>query len=201
MDDLTVDLPTGRPEVLRAAVEEVPGVGAEGIRPTESVRAPLLAPLELPAALAQTEPSSVLKRLIEGMPKTLFANWSWAFHGYDGRPTVIAASVGAPSLSNIETPWLPLEDARRLAPAQWMPPAWRMGPGSCSGFPPRFLFCGARRAAKQTALHYNRIASTDAIGPNRLDGKEYLDSSHRPLTLADEQMNRGRLRRRLQWRS
>lgn len=130
MDDLTVDLPTGRPEVLRAAVEEVPGVGAEGIRPTESVRAPLLAPLELPAALAQTEPSSVLKRLIEGLPKALFANWSWAFHGYDGRPTVIAASVGAPSLSNIETPWLPLEDARRLAPAQWMPPAWRMGPGS-----------------------------------------------------------------------
>lgn len=138
VDDLTIHLPKGGPEILRTAVEEVPGAIVEGVRSTETVPMPLTAPLELAAGLATSDRNLIMKTLVDGLPGALWSNWSWAIQAYDGRPTLIAASPGAPSLSNVETPWLPLEDARRLSPAQWMPPAWRMGRGSEAAAVPLF---------------------------------------------------------------
>lgn len=130
VDDLTVEFRDGRPEVIRAAIEEVPGVLVESIREVDTARSPLLAPLELAAQLSQVNSGECLTLLANGLPGALSASWAWVVQGYDGRLDVIAASGGAPSLTNLDTPWLPLDGTRRLAPAQWMPPAWRMGRGA-----------------------------------------------------------------------
>ena len=40
-------------------------------------------------------------------------------------PQVLHASGDVPGIDELETPWLPIEDLRRLNRAPWMPAAWR----------------------------------------------------------------------------
>ncbi|MGH2730664.1 MAG: amino acid-binding protein [Actinomycetota bacterium] len=126
VDDLCVEAPEGLTEALRRAAEEVPGAVVEAIRPLETVR-DVLSPMELATALVDTEPGDVMQTFVKGLPKALWSTWCVALRAAEPHPAVLASSAGAPSLTNVETPWLPLDDPRRFAHALWMPPAWRMG--------------------------------------------------------------------------
>lgn len=127
VDDLTVESASAGATEVRAAAERTAGVIVEAIRPIEAVPDPLALMTLVSEMIAS--PGESLNLLVDGLPRAMRANWCWVVHFFDGRLDVIAASAGAPSLSNIETPWLPLDAPRVLAPAQWMPSAWRMGSG------------------------------------------------------------------------
>ena len=130
VDDLCIEAPDGLTEALRLAAEQVPGAVVEAVRPLEAFR-DVPSPMELAAILAETTGSVALDMLVDGLPGAMWASWCVALAaGAGGRasaPEVLAASIGAPSLSNVTTPWLPLEQPRRFDPAPWMPPAWKMG--------------------------------------------------------------------------
>jgi hypothetical protein len=126
IDDLCVEAPDGVLDPLRRAVEEAPNAIVEAIRPLTSFR-DVFAPMSLAGALAETPSAEVLGLLVERLPEALWASWCAAVTVVDGQTITIAASSSAPSLTNVETPWLPLDRVRRLDSALWMPPAWRMG--------------------------------------------------------------------------
>ncbi|MEA2435435.1 MAG: hypothetical protein QOG54_2892 [Actinomycetota bacterium] len=127
VDDLTVEVPDGGTlaEALRRAAEEVPGAVVEAVRPIPHIHSSSSA-MELGAAIVEAGPSRALQTLTDGMPGALWASWAVALSP-GSPPEVLAASASAPSMSNVETPWLPLDRSRRLAPAPWMPAAWCMG--------------------------------------------------------------------------
>lgn len=128
VDDICVEAADDSAETLRHAVEWVPGAIVEAMRPVES--APdILEPMRLAAELSRGTPDQAIERLVEGLPAAMWASWSAAVEAGSPQPRVLAASRGAPSLTNVDTPWLPLEGPRHLPGAMWMPPAWRMGPG------------------------------------------------------------------------
>jgi hypothetical protein len=126
VDDVRIEAPDGLTEALRLAAEQVPGAVVEAVRPLEAfLEVP--SPMELAASLAETTGILALETLIEGLPGAMWASWAVALAGSTSGPQVLAASTGAPSLSNVETPWLPLDRPRRFDAAPWMPPAWKMG--------------------------------------------------------------------------
>ncbi|MEA2498149.1 MAG: hypothetical protein QOH26_554 [Actinomycetota bacterium] len=126
VDDLQIEAPDGLTEALRLAAEQVPGAVVEAVRPLEAFR-DVPTPMELAAILAEATGSVALYMLVDGLPGAMWASWCVALAGGSGRPEVLAASVGSPSLTNVDTPWLPLEQPRRFDAAPWMPPAWKMG--------------------------------------------------------------------------
>jgi hypothetical protein len=126
VDDLCVEAPDGVVEPLRRAVEEAPQAIVEAIRPLTSSR-DVLAPMTLAGALVEAPPGKALDLLVERLPKALWASWCAVVTAVDGESVTIASSPLAPSLVNVETPWLPVDRPRRLESALWMPPAWRMG--------------------------------------------------------------------------
>lgn len=123
VDDLLVEAPEGITEARRRA-EQVTGVVVEAARPVEAFRE-VITPVELAAALAEAT-GDVIKVLVDGLPRAFWATWSLALSPDRSSPQVIASSFGAPGVTNLETPWLPLEGPRRLKVAQWMPPSWRL---------------------------------------------------------------------------
>lgn len=82
--------------------------------------------MHLAASIAETSLDDSLSMLIEGLPEAMWTSWAVVLRN-GSTPHVLAASSGSPSMTNVETPWLPLEAPRAFAPAPWMPPAWRMG--------------------------------------------------------------------------
>lgn len=126
VDDLVVEAPGGLAEALRRSAEDVSGVVVEAIQPMDAWRDPIT-PMELAAELVEGEPSDVLSKLVTGLPVALWATWAFVIRAGNPIPEVLDASPGAPSLDNVDTPWMPIDSPRRFAHALWMPPAWRMG--------------------------------------------------------------------------
>jgi hypothetical protein len=108
---------------LRRAMEQVPGVIVEALREVDVLPDPG-APLALGARVAERGKGAV-RTLVEGLPAALTASWSCAIGSGVGGIDLLASSGDAPALDGIEVPWLPLVAPRRLARAEWMPPAWR----------------------------------------------------------------------------
>lgn len=123
VDEITVEAEGSSPDGLREAIQSVPGVAVEVVRRVDRTPDPL-APLLLADRLSRGL-ATPLETLVDGLPEALASGWAIAFA--DGaEPEVIAASPGAVVPGNLQTPWLPLEGARRLHYGDWMPTRWRM---------------------------------------------------------------------------
>jgi hypothetical protein len=125
VDDLCVDAADDAAEALRLAAEVVPSAVVEAIRPVSRERQDP-SPLDLAAVLAEAAPGRGLEELVDGIPGAMWASWAVALRA-GAPPDTLAASRTAPSLTNVTTPWIPLDGPRRFNPSPWMPPAWCMG--------------------------------------------------------------------------
>ncbi|MGQ0680073.1 MAG: ACT domain-containing protein [Actinomycetota bacterium] len=131
VDDLVVEAPEGMQEALRLAMDSVPGLVVEELRPLEAFQ-DYMSPLELAAALTEaTEP--VITTLIERLPEALRSDWCIVLKRCSSGLEVLGSGLGAPSLSDVEAPWMPLHGPTKLLPAAWMPASWTMGPASRDG--------------------------------------------------------------------
>lgn len=131
VDDLVVEAPEGMQEALRRASEAVPGLVVEELRPLEAFQ-DYMSPLELAASLAEAAQPAVTT-LIERLPEALRADWCIVLTRQDRVIKVLGSGLGAPSLMEVDAPWLPLEAPTRLPPADWMPSSWTIGPASREG--------------------------------------------------------------------
>lgn len=109
--------------VLRAAVEDVPGLVVEALVPSATFRA-VDAPVTLAAALVE-EGRGAITALVDGLPGALWTTWAMALTRSLQGLEVLVASEAAPPLQVGSLPWLPLQRARRFEAAPWMPEAWR----------------------------------------------------------------------------
>lgn len=124
VDEVCVEGEGLSPESLRAAAAFAPGVIVETVRRISRVPDPLGA-LVLADRLARGTGDPLLT-LIEGLPDALGAAWALGMTSTHGGTEVTAASADAPSPGLLDTPWLPLHNARRLSLAEWAPVNWRM---------------------------------------------------------------------------
>lgn len=124
VDDLAVDLPTGRPpDVLITAAESVPGVEVESLRP-HSGRLDTHRELELIEEIA-TDPDNGLRLLADGVPRIFRAGWALIAVREAGKSYRLAESAAAPETRAGDLPWLPLTRAIVLDPAvHWVPEPW-----------------------------------------------------------------------------
>lgn len=111
------------PEVVRHALEQVPGVLVEQVRAVHSFPDPG-APVALAARLIE-QGTGAVGVLVQGLPEALDASWCAAVVRGLAGPEVLAQTAGAPDLDGLEAPWLPLPAPRRLPSARWMPASWR----------------------------------------------------------------------------
>jgi hypothetical protein len=114
VDDLRVEAPGGMQEALRRAAEQVPGFTVEYLRPVEAF-GHVLEPLELAALLEDCGRGTSLATLVEHLPDAFGATWAMAVEASTSPPEVLAASIGAPSVSRLPESWLDLGD---LLPSQ-----------------------------------------------------------------------------------
>lgn len=126
VDDMCIEGPDGLADALRRAAEEVPGAVVEAVRPITRLKDPL-SPMELASSIVASSPENAVQTLVDGIPEAMWASWCSALRLTGDVLEPLAASAGATSLGNLETPWFPLDAPRRFAHAPWMPPAWRMG--------------------------------------------------------------------------
>ncbi len=125
VDDLIVELPTGRPpDVLITAAERLPGVQVESLRPT-SGKLDTNRELELVEAVT-AEPERGLEQLADGVPLIFRAGWALVVIREEGAARRLAASSAAPETRAGDLPWLPLSKATVLDPAlHWVPEPWQ----------------------------------------------------------------------------
>jgi hypothetical protein len=131
VDQLIVEAPEGMQDALRLAIEAVPGLTVEEIRPVEAFR-DVMSPLQLAAVLAEGVHPAVAT-LVERLPEALRADWCVVLTSGEDGLQILGAAIGAPSLTDVELPWLPLDRPTRLPPAGWMPPSWTIGPAARNG--------------------------------------------------------------------
>ncbi|MGQ0575716.1 MAG: amino acid-binding protein [Pseudonocardia sp.] len=124
VDDLAVELPSGRPpDVLITAAESVPGVEVESVRPY-SGRLDTHRELELIEEVA-ADPDSGPRLLAEGVPRIFRAGWALIVVREDDRSYRLAESAAAPETRSGDLPWLPLRRALVLDPVvHWVPEPW-----------------------------------------------------------------------------
>jgi hypothetical protein len=124
VDDLTVELPPGRPpDVLITAAESVPGVQVESVRP-HTGRLDTHRELELVDAIA-SDPEHGLGLLAEEVPRLFRAGWAIVAVRENGRSYRLAESGAAPETRAGDLPWLPLRKAMVVDPEQhWVPDPW-----------------------------------------------------------------------------
>lgn len=124
VDDLVVALPPGGlADRLITGAQSVPGVVVEALRPYHGVT-DLHRDLELVDELAAA-PARALSLLVDHCPGVFRTGWAVLVER--GAPGVRAlhASSGAPDLTGLDLPWLPLTTARRLDVAEdWVPERW-----------------------------------------------------------------------------
>ncbi|MBW0090211.1 amino acid-binding protein [Pseudonocardia sp. KRD-184] len=116
VDDLAVELPSGRPpDVLITAAESVPGVQVESVRP-HSGKLDTHRELELIEAVT-VDPGHGLQLLAEGVPRIFRAGWALVAAREGTRAYRIAESSAAPETIAADLPWLPLKRAIAVDPA------------------------------------------------------------------------------------
>ena len=123
VDDLVVALPPGGlADALITAAQRVPGVVVESLRPYHAAGAQdLHRDLELVDVLAAS-PGDGLRLLVANAPGVFRAGWAVLL---EAGPTVLCTSPGAPDVSRLELPWLPLTAARRMGSREpWVPESW-----------------------------------------------------------------------------
>ena len=124
VDDLAVELPSGRPpDVLITAAESVPGVSVESVRP-HTGQLDTHRELELVDEIAGA-PSKGLQRLTDEVPRLFRAGWALVAVSDGGRSYRIAESAAAPETRAGDLPWLPLDSAVALDERHWVPDPWR----------------------------------------------------------------------------
>jgi hypothetical protein len=124
VDDLAVELPSGRPpDVLITAAESVPGVEVESVRP-HSGRLDTSHELELIEEIT-ADPGRGLQLLAEQVPRIFRAGWALIAVRDGDRSYRLAESTAAPETRAGDLPWLPLERALVIDPAlHWVPEPW-----------------------------------------------------------------------------
>ena len=143
VDDLIVALPAGGlADVLITAAQRVPGVVVESLRPYLGGE-DLHRDLELVDVLA-AQPEDGLSLLVANAPGVFRAGWALLL---EPGPRVLFASPGAPDVTGLDLPWLPLASARRLDHrAAWVPERWEaLGTELAAapvGFPDRAVLVG-----------------------------------------------------------
>lgn len=121
VDDLVVEVSTDAAAV-RAAVEELRGAVVEALVPTAQT-SDAAACVGLARVLVEQQRGAV-RALVEGLPATLWSTWAVAAARGHAGLEILASSADVPALTGIGTPWLPLEQPRRLPAAAWMPESW-----------------------------------------------------------------------------
>lgn len=124
VDDLAVELPSGRPpDVLITAAESVPGVEVESVRP-HSGKLDTHNELELIEAIT-VDPGNGLRLLAEGVPRIFRAGWALVAARDGTRSFRMAESTAAPETRAGDLPWLPLTRPIVIDPAvHWVPEPW-----------------------------------------------------------------------------
>jgi hypothetical protein len=128
VDDLVVELPaSGLADRLISGAQSVDGVVVESLRPYHG-GTDLHRDLELVDALA-ADPGAALALLVRHCPGVFRCGWALVVQAPDtgagGGPYVLHASGGAPALSGVALPWLPMTTARRLyVREEWVPDRW-----------------------------------------------------------------------------
>lgn len=124
VDDLLVDLPAGGlADRLISSAQSVPGVVVESLRPYRGAT-DLHRDLELVDELA-ADPAAGLELLVTNASGVFRAGWAVLVEGGPDDATVVVASSGAPDLTGVRLPWLPLPSACRLATEEeWVPESW-----------------------------------------------------------------------------
>ena len=125
VDDLLVVVPLGGlADTLISSAQSVEGVVVESIRPHHGAT-DLRGDLELVEALAAT-PEQGLTLLGDRTPGVFRAGWAAVIQEHPGQGSeVLAASGGAPDLTAVTLPWLPLDKAQSFDPEEpWVPERW-----------------------------------------------------------------------------
>lgn len=124
VDQILLDLSGDAVAAVTAGLAELPDVDVEVFRPVQQ-RPMFDGPLELVEALVLADANAVLQTLVDGMPATLRVHWAAVVAPREPQPLRLAGSVGAPSMVEAKTPWLPLTETRALvAGASWVPARW-----------------------------------------------------------------------------
>lgn len=124
VDDLAVELPSGRPpDVLITAAESVPGVQVESVRP-HSGRLDTHHELELIEEIT-SKPELGMDLLADGIPRIFRAGWALIVARDETRSYRVAASTAAPETREGDLAWLPLKKAVVIDPElHWVPEPW-----------------------------------------------------------------------------
>jgi hypothetical protein len=124
VDDLTVDMPHGRPpDVLITAIESIPGVRVESVRP-HTGKLDTHRELELIEQIS-ANPRDGLALFAEGIPKIFRSGWALVVTQEGDRAWRLAESQASPETRAGWLPWLPLEKAIVLVPGEhWAPDPW-----------------------------------------------------------------------------
>jgi hypothetical protein len=124
VDDLTVELPPGRPpDVLITVVESVPGARVESVRP-HTGKLDTHRELELIEEITGN-PTEGLRLFAEGIPRIFRAGWALVAVQEGRRAWRLAESAASPETRAGYLPWLPLKRPMVLDPAvHWVPEPW-----------------------------------------------------------------------------
>ncbi len=124
VDDLLVQLPPeGLADRLITAAQSVPGVVVESLRPYLGA-GDLHRDLELVDELAAA-PQDGLALLVANTPGVFRAGWAVLVQGTGKAVRTLNASSGAPDVTGLTLPWLPLASARRMSShEEWVPERW-----------------------------------------------------------------------------
>lgn len=130
VDDIVVDLPTGRaPDALITAGESVPGVRVESVRPDPGV-VNARREWELVEAMAAA-PQRARQALAAMLPEVLRVGWAAVIAlTADGAAQVLAGGGGVPDLTNVTLPRSHMQrpgvvDTEAGAGADWVPESWQ----------------------------------------------------------------------------
>lgn len=167
IDDLVVELPSGRPpDVLITAAESIDGVEVDAVRPYAGVL-DTHRELELVEEIA-AEPARGLQIFAEGVPKIIRSGWAIVFGHRSGGAEQLAASTSAPQEGYLELPWLPLPRATILDGDEvWVPETWQeLGTELAAtpiGKPDRVLLAGRPGGPMFRAAELARLAHLAGI--------------------------------------
>ncbi len=176
VDDVVVELPRDRlPDALITAVQTVPGVTVESLRPFAGTL-DTHRELELLELLARAAEGTPAKLLAAELPRVFHSGWAVVLACGPTTWEVVAASDAAPLFEGVSLPWMPLT-APRLLPSEddWLPERWRdmaiemmaapYGGEECAVVLGRSGGPAFRRSELLRLVHLTGIASTVATLP------------------------------------